>query len=118
MTIKKEPYLSLANKIAHQFEIITSVEAIALGGSHTGGSLDKHSDIDLYIYTYDSIPLSTRQEIVQNLGASKADRNLTYWDLGDEWIDMDTGIEVDVIYWDQSWIEEQLERILVFTRRV
>ena len=26
---------------------------------------------------------------------------------------METGIEVDIIYWDKSWIEEQLQRLLV-----
>jgi len=104
----------LAKKIADQFNNIACVEAIALGGSQTSGSLDLYSDIDLYIYTNEVIPLRGRQAIVEKMGASKADLNLTFWDLGDEWFDLETGIEVDIIYWDPSWIEDQIERILVF----
>ncbi|MCB9078563.1 MAG: DUF4037 domain-containing protein [Anaerolineaceae bacterium] len=105
--------LVLANKIVEHFKVVSDVEAIALGGSQTSGSLDKHSDIDLYVYTHNIIPLSSRQLIVQKLGASQADLNLTFWDLGDEWFDLETGIEVDMIYWDRLWIEDQLERVLV-----
>ncbi|MCB9109036.1 MAG: DUF4037 domain-containing protein [Anaerolineales bacterium] len=105
--------LDLANQIVEHFKGIPGVEAMALGGSQTSGSLDTHSDIDLYVYTYDIIPLSSRQSIVQKLGASKADLNLTFWGLGDEWFDLETGIEVDIIYWDRLWIEDQLERVLV-----
>jgi predicted nucleotidyltransferase len=105
-------HLILANKIAEQFKSITCVEAIALGGSQTKGPVDRHSDIDLYVYSNEIIPLSTRQAIVEKLGASRADLNLTFWDLGDEWFDLETGIEVDIMYWDQSWIAGQLERVL------
>ena len=113
MAVKHNVFLSLANKIANQFISLPCVKAIALGGSHTAGALDTHSDIDLYIYSHEIIPLSTRQGIVNKLGASKTDLNLTYWDLGDEWIDRDTDIEVDVIYWDPVWIQGQLDRTLV-----
>ena len=85
-------HATLANRIVEQFKITTSVETIALGGSNTGGPMDKHSDIDLYIYTKDIIPLDTRQAIVEKMGASKADLNLTFWDLGDEWFDLETVI--------------------------
>jgi hypothetical protein len=103
----------LAKKVAEQFTAIPSVEAIALGGSQSGGLLDKQSDIDLYIYTNKEIPLKKRQEIVESLGASIANMNLTFWDPGDEWFDSETGIEVDVMYWHPGWIEEQLDRVLV-----
>ncbi len=106
-------HLALAQKIAEQFKIIDSVEAIALGGSNTAGAIDNYSDIDLYIHTSEVIPLHTRQGIVAKMGASKADLNLTFWDLGDEWFDLETGIEVDIIYWDPAWIEGQIERLLV-----
>lgn len=103
----------LADKIAKQFKSVDGVEAIALGGSQATGSIDKHSDIDLYVYSDEIIPLNTRQAIVEKLGASRPDLNLTFWDLGDEWFDMETGTEIDVIYWDKSWVEGQINRLLV-----
>jgi hypothetical protein len=57
------------------------------------------------------IPLSAREALVQGAKASRADLNLQFWDLGDEWFDAETGIEVDVIYWEPAWIEGQLDRL-------
>jgi predicted nucleotidyltransferase len=107
------PHLSLARRIADLFSAFPNVEAIALAGSRAAGAVDQDSDIDLYVYTTSVIPLNDRVAIVEKLGATRADLNLQFWDLGDEWYDKETGIEVDVIYWDTSWIEGQLDRVLV-----
>lgn len=111
--IDKSGYITLANKLSEQFKTHSAVEAIALGGSQTSNSVDSYSDIDLYLYTTAIIPLGFRNKIVQNNGAIKADLNLTFWDLGDEWLDKKTGIEIDVIYWDKTWIEEQIDQVLI-----
>ena len=103
----------LAKKVSEQFKPIACVEAIAVGGSRTSGLIDAQSDIDLYIYTNKEIPVEKREEIVNKLGASKANMNLTYWDTGDEWFDQETGLEVDVMYWSPTWIEGKLDRVLV-----
>jgi predicted nucleotidyltransferase len=103
----------LAKKVSEQFTTIINVEAITVGGSRTSSLIDAQSDIDLYIYTNKEIPVEKRGEIVNKLGASKANMNLTYWDTGDEWFDQETGLEVDVMYWSPTWIEEQLDRVLV-----
>jgi hypothetical protein len=105
--------IKLAKKIAEEFSHIDDVEAIALGGSQSSLVIDQLSDIDLYIYSKDIVPLSKRQEIVAKFGARKADMNLQFWDTGDEWFDLETGIEVDVMFWSPDWIEEQLDRVIV-----
>jgi len=112
-TIDKSGYITLANKISEQFKTHSAVEAIALDGSLTSNSVDSHSDIDLYLYITDLIPFDFRNKIVQKFGAIRANLNLTFWDIGDEWLDEKTGIEVDVIYWDKTWIEQQIDRVLI-----
>jgi len=107
------PHLSLARRIANLFSAFPNVEAIALAGSQAAGAVDQDSDIDLYVYITSVIPLNDRVAIVEKLGTTRSDLNLQFWDLGDEWYDEETGIEVDVIYWDTSWIEGQLDRVLV-----
>ena len=62
--------LSLAGRIAGLFAILPQVEAVALGGSQTGGEPDNLSDIDLYVYTRGEIPLVTRQAIVDGSGGA------------------------------------------------
>ena len=106
-------HITLATRIAEQFKIVNGVEAITLGGSNTSGTIDKHSDVDLYIYSNKIVPLDTRQAIVERMRANKADLDLTFWDLGDEWFDAETGIEVDIIYWNPTWIGNQLEQTVI-----
>jgi predicted nucleotidyltransferase len=111
MAENRSPQQMLARKLATHFSEFSTVEAIALGGSQAEGATDAGSDVDLYVYTTSVIPLSTRAELVEDAGASRADLNLQFWDLGDEWVDAETGIEVDVIYWDPAWITGQLDRV-------
>lgn len=105
--------LKLAKALAAEFEKFESVEAIAVGGSLAGGPTDTHTDIDLYIFTHETIPLAERTGIVNSFGASQRDMNLTFWDLGDQWIDKKTGTEIDVIYWDPQWISDEINKVIV-----
>jgi hypothetical protein len=102
----------LANKIAEQFKLYPPVTAVAYGGSHVSGKADSTSDIDLYIFIEKDLPIHLRQKIVNKLSAKQAQFNLTFWDLNDSWLDADSGIELDVMYWHKTWIEEQIARVL------
>jgi hypothetical protein len=104
-------YARLARELARRFQEFPAVEAVAWGGSQAAAGGDGLSDIDLYICTTATIPLAAREALVAETGSSRADLNLQLWDLGDEWYDADTGLEVDVIYWESAWIESQLDRV-------
>ena len=101
----------LARELARRFQEFPTVEAVALGGSqaHTAG--DPLSDIDLYVYTSAVIPLGAREALMAEMQATRANLNLQFWDLGDEWYDAATGIELDVVYWEPAWVESQLDRV-------
>jgi hypothetical protein len=101
----------LARELARRFQEFPTVEAVAWGGSQAAAGGDRLSDIDLYVYTTAVIPLAAREALVAELRSSRADLNLHLWDLGDEWYDADTGLEVDVMYWEPAWIESQLDRV-------
>lgn len=103
---------NLIRVLTEIFRELPQVEAIALAGSLTSGRKDVNSDIDLYLYTREVIPLPLRKALIEGLGTTKADYDLQYWDLGDGWYHAETCIEVDMIYWNCSWIEEQIERVL------
>jgi hypothetical protein len=108
-------HLQLANQIATLFAVVPQAEAVALGGSRAtrAGSTDPTSDIDLYVYTHGDIPLAERRAIVDRSGgATQASLDMTYWGLGDEWINAPTGIEVDIIYFDAAWMEDQIVRVV------
>ncbi len=103
--------LSLMDKIAARYSQVPQVEAVAVAGSQTSGAADDSSDIDLYVYLSSEIPLSVRARIA-TAGAEYAEVDNRFWEPGDEWIDADTGIHVDVMFRSLEWIEEQLDRVL------
>ncbi len=106
------PQLKLIRIITEQISELETISAIALGGSQTGQMTDKHSDIDLYVYSDQPVALEFRKKIVEKLGAREANLGLTFWDEGDEWIHEESGIEVDLIYWNKKWIEGELINLL------
>ncbi len=108
---KKRTSSAVALRIAEQFASLPQVEAVAISGSRTSEFADASSDIDLYVYLREEIPLELRAKIAA--GAPKVEIGNVTWEPGDEWIDADTGIPVDVMYRHLGWIEEQLERVLV-----
>jgi hypothetical protein len=103
----------LAHQLAASFAALPQVEAVVLGGSLSSGTADAASDIDLYVYTRAEIPLESRRRLVQNSGgAQKANLGMTFWGQSDEWIQAGSGIEVDAIYFDTAWIEDQIRQVV------
>jgi hypothetical protein len=111
MTEVDSTHEGLARVLARRFGEFPTVEAVAWGGSWAHSAGDLLSDIDLYVYSSAMIPLDAREALVAEMQATHADLNLQFWDLGDEWVDAVTGIEVDVVYWEPAWIESQLDRV-------
>ncbi len=104
---------ALAHRLAERFSAFPNVIAVGLGGSLAAGLGTPGSDIDLYVYTTALIPLEERAALVADLGATRTDLNMQFWDLGDAWVDGETTISVDVMYWDTAWIAPFLDRVLV-----
>jgi len=84
-------YFSLAQRIAGLFADRSEVEAVALSGSLGGEHTDAASDLDLYVYTHTD----------------------NFWGPGDEWFDAETGIEVDIVYFDSGWMGDQVRRVVL-----
>ncbi|MCP4590177.1 MAG: DUF4037 domain-containing protein, partial [bacterium] len=103
--------LQFAKDVANRYASLSQVEAVALGGSLASGTADAGSDIDLYVYSSAEIPVSARAEIA-TAGAEYAEVDNRFWESGDEWVDAQTGIHVDVMFRSVEWIEEQIERVL------
>lgn len=104
-------YHQLARHIAQRYSEVPQVETVALGGSLSAHTDDSGSDLDLYVYTRDDIPRDVRADIASEQSQHMEIDN-QFWEPGDEWIDPDTGIHVDVMFRSCTWIEEQLDRVL------
>jgi hypothetical protein len=103
--------LGLARKLASRYEQLMPVQAVALAGSRASHNEDDASDIDLYVYVSHPLPLEQRSQIAA--GAKRVEIGNAFWELGDEWIDPESGTGVDVMYRELDWIEEQLNQVII-----
>lgn len=104
--------LSLAQTLADQYAALPQVEAVALAGSQMSGTMDHDSDLDLYVYLSEAIPVACRATLIRSR-ATRMELDNHYWEVGDEWIERDSGVIVDVKFRPMAWMEAQLERVLV-----
>ncbi len=98
--------------VAAAFGDLPAVTAVSLAGSGVAGVADEQSDLDLYVYAGAPIAMADRVAIATSF-ATLPEVGNDFWEPGDEWIDAETGRHVDVMYRTPSWIEVQLERVLV-----
>jgi hypothetical protein len=104
----------LAVHIAEQFTLLPGVVAVVLGGSTVSGSADAVSDIDCYVYAAGPPELDLRRQIAAQMGTSShPEIGNEFWEPGDEWRDLSSGISIDIIYRRPSWLEDQLQRVLI-----
>jgi predicted nucleotidyltransferase len=108
----EEERQALAAWVAARLAEHPVVEAVALGGSAAGGWPDARSDVDLYVYADPAPPLDVRVVIAAERSA-RAEIGNDAFEPGDEWVDAETGICVDVMYRSPAWVEGRLDAVLV-----
>lgn len=97
-------------KIAACFAQLPQVEAVAVGGSQAAGTANAQSDTDIYIYTQTDLSRETRYGI----GREFADtvQIIDFWGPGMEWVDRETGMHMDIVFFGAEWMADQVERVL------
>lgn len=103
--------IGLARRLASRYEQLSPVQAVALAGSRASRQEDDASDIDLYVYV--THPLTLEQRAQMAAGAKRVEIGNAFWEPGDEWIDLESGIGIDVMYRELDWITEQLNRVII-----
>lgn len=101
---------ALARRVALRYAELSQVEAVALGGSRASDAADASSDIDLYVYYREAVSLEARRQIAAP--ATREEIGNDFWEPGDEWIDAETGVSVDVMFRHVEWIRERLDGVL------
>lgn len=108
------PKRLVAQAVAARFAELPQVEAVALAGSEAAGVAEPSSDLDLYVYADEEIPLAWRRDLALELGdGGPTDLDNRFWEPGDEWSERASGVGIDLMYRTPAWIEDQLDRLLV-----
>jgi hypothetical protein len=104
---------TLVTLLVEQLQPLSGVRALAWGGSHASHTADDQSDIDLYVFVDQPLPLAARRDVVAACGgAQHADLGMTHWGAGDMWIHPASRVVVDLIYFETGWMSEQVEALL------
>lgn len=97
--------------ILAEMKKISSIEAIAIGGSIARGKCDENSDYDLYVYYSEPLSFEDRKSILDKYSKYMEYSN-TYWEEEDDGILCD-GLKIEIIYRDISFLEEVYNNFFV-----
>jgi len=103
---------ALIEEITGEFAKLPDVTAIVLSGSNGSEFSDAGSDLDLYVYAEHEPSKAWRAGLAQKFG-ERASIGNDFWEPGDEWVALQTGNVVDIMYRSPAWIEDQLDRVLL-----
>ena len=95
-----------------KLENLNEVQSIAIGGSSAAKTSDSKSDIDIYVFVKNDIPLSVREEIIKPI-SSRFEIGGEYFGAGDEFYMDSISKQLDVMYWDMNWFEGAVENTWV-----
>ncbi len=97
--------------ISQRFAALECVDAVVMGGSGSVDNQDQYSDIDLYVYSTEDVPLSFRQALSRETGRD-AIIDHRFWETGDFWVDQVSGLEIDIMYRSLNWVQSEMDNIL------
>ena len=100
------------NKIIEEFSKIPEVEAIAIGGSSTAKTSDKSSDLDIYVFSKNGVPIELRENIIKEV-SSKYEIGEEYFGSGDEFLYDKENIVMDLMYWNINWFEDIVNNVWI-----
>ena len=98
--------------ILNHYKKYQQVKAIAIGGSGTAKTSDNLSDIDVYVFNENDIPVSDREEIVKQY-SSKYEVGGEYFGSGDEFFVDELNQQLDIMYWGVNWFSDIVNNVWI-----
>ncbi len=99
-------------KILEEYKNFSQVKAIAIGGSSAANSSDNNSDIDVYVFVENDIPVVERENIIKQI-SSKYEVGGEYFGAGDEYFVDNLNKQFDVMFWNVNWFENIVENVWI-----
>ena len=103
------------NTVIEEYARLPQVQAAAIGGSNRANTSDLNSDIDIYIFINEEISVNKRLEIIKKY-SSKYEAGGDYFGPGDEFFVDEMKCQMDVMFFDRIWIENEIEKVWIENR--
>lgn len=102
--------MTVQNQILQEFQNFQQVKAIAIGDSGANNTSDKLSDIDVYVFVENDIPIKERENIIKKY-SSKHEVGGEYFGSGDEFFVDKLNQQLDVMYWNVNWFNDIINNV-------
>ena len=99
-------------QLINEYKIFPQVKAIAIGGSSAANTSDNNSDIDVYVFVENDIPVVERENIIKQI-SSKYEVGGEYFGSGDEYFVDSLNQQFDVMFWNVNWFENIVENVWI-----
>lgn len=91
-------------KILNEYKQFLRVKSIAIGGSSAAETSDSISDIDIYVFVSEDIPVEDRLKLIKKY-SDNYEAGCEYFGSGDEFFVGKLGRQLDVMFWNTNWFE-------------
>lgn len=102
----------LFDEIIEKYKSFPAVRAIALGGSVSANIDDNSSDVDVYVFVDEDIPIAQRESFIKKI-SSKYEVGAEYFGAGDEFFCDKANTVFDIMYWQTKWFEDVVDNVWV-----
>lgn len=100
------------NEIIETYKSFPVVKSIAIGGSTSAQTSDNSSDIDVYIFLENDIPVVERENFIKKY-SSNYDVGCEYFGSGDEYFVDKMNQQLDCMYWNTIWFENIIDNVWI-----
>lgn len=100
----------LFDEIIREYKKFSEVKAIAIGGTTSAKTSDNLSDIDVYVFISEDIPVDKRRVLVEKY-STKFEVGGEYFGAGDEYFVDELNIQFDVMFWNVNWFSQVVDNV-------
>lgn len=100
------------NEICNLYKNFSQTVSVAIGGSSSADTSDSMSDIDVYVFIQDEIPLDERLKVTKEY-STNYEVGGEYFGSGDEFFVDNLKKQLDVMFWNINWFEQSFNNVWI-----
>jgi len=102
---------AILKELTDEYAALPEVLTLVHSGSRVVGNQDTHSDIDLYVYSREPVPLTARRALIRRR-ATRMEVGNHFAEESDVWVERNSGVQVDAIFRPAASFEDHVTWLL------